>query len=133
MDVLPTGEFGIEAASKLQQRGDSALDLNFSLRRRERAGDQLEERALARSVAADDAEPLAGPHIERDVSERPEVLSVVASQSREEHLLQTILRLSVDAIQLANVANADRGGIGGRSRRCHRTSPKLRRVRMNHA
>ena len=60
VDVLPPGQLGVEAGADLQQAADAAARASTrpsvgSVMRRE----DLEQRALARAVAADDAERLA--------------------------------------------------------------------------
>ena len=55
-DVLPAGDLRMEAGAQLDQRRDPAVDLDRAAGRLGDAGDELERRALAGSVAADDAE-----------------------------------------------------------------------------
>ena len=62
----------MEAGAHLEQRADATDDLGSTLGRRGDAGEELEERALPRTVAADDAGHLPCHHLEIDVAERPE-------------------------------------------------------------
>ena len=73
IDVFAAGEFGVEAGADFQQagrrgRGDGTRPSVGSVMRRQ----DLEQRALAGAVAADDADDFAGLHLERDVAQRPE-------------------------------------------------------------
>ena len=75
IDVLAAGQFGVKAGADLEQAGDAAADQ----RRGPRVGsvmrlEDLQQRALAGAVAADDAEHLAALDLEADILERPELL-----------------------------------------------------------
>ena len=72
-DVLAPGELGVKAGSDLQQRGRPAVELDASLGRQRDARQQLEHRALAGAVPADDPHRLAVMNVEADVLQRPEV------------------------------------------------------------
>ena len=54
-DVLAPRDLGMEAGAELDERGDPSLDADRAARRLRNAGDELERRTLARSVAADHA------------------------------------------------------------------------------
>ena len=58
-DVVGPGELGIEAGAHLDQRGDVAADRDLPAGRRVDPRQQPQQRALARAVAADDADALA--------------------------------------------------------------------------
>ncbi len=58
-DVLAAGNLGMEAGAELDERGDRPLHRHRAGRRLRDAGHQLERRALARPVSADDAEGAA--------------------------------------------------------------------------
>ena len=60
----------MEAGAELDQRGDPAVDAHAAAGRLEDAGDELEQRRLARAVAADDAERFAAVDGKRNVSHR---------------------------------------------------------------
>ena len=55
-DVLASGEVGMEAGAELEQRADPAADVDAALGRLDDPGDDAQQRALARAVAADEAE-----------------------------------------------------------------------------
>ena len=55
------GEFGIEARAQLQQRGHAATNVDLTNRGRERAAQDLQQRAFAGAVTADDTDGLAYP------------------------------------------------------------------------
>src|ERR1700751_914737 len=61
----------MKAGSDLEQRAGPAVEPHFADRRRGDLRDDLEQRALARAVAADDADDLARFDGERNVLERP--------------------------------------------------------------
>ena len=79
IDVLAPGELRVEAGAELEQRGDAAVDLDRARGGLQRAADDLQQRRLARAVAADDADRLAAPHLERDAVQRREIAVVAAS------------------------------------------------------
>ena len=59
----------MRARLRAGQRGDvGAEQLDRPRRRRELAGDQVEQRRLARAVGPEDGPALAGPHLEVDVA-----------------------------------------------------------------
>ena len=59
IDVFPSGEFGIEPGTEFQQRRSPAVDFDVAAGRLEGAGDQLQQRAFAAAVAADDSDCFA--------------------------------------------------------------------------
>jgi hypothetical protein len=73
VDVLAAGQLRVEAGADLEQRADPPAQLGAALRRLGDPREQLQERALAGAVRADQAEHLALLHLERDVAERPDV------------------------------------------------------------
>ena len=73
VDVLAAREVGVEAGAELEQRRDAAAGLDAAGGRLDDPGDQAEERRLARAVAADQPDRLAGLDRERDVVERPDL------------------------------------------------------------
>ena len=61
VDVLPPGQLGMEAGAHLQQGAHPPVDLGAALRRLGDAGEDLEQRRLPRSVAANACpEPVEG-------------------------------------------------------------------------
>ena len=64
VDVLAPRELGIEARTKLKQRGDAPLYLDISLRWRQRTADYLQQRRFSGTIAPDDTERLAPPYVE---------------------------------------------------------------------
>ena len=63
----------MEAGADLEQRADAAARVHAAPRRVGDAREDLEQRALAGAVRADEAEDLARPDVERDVVERPDL------------------------------------------------------------
>ena len=73
VDVLPAGEFRMEPSTQLEQGRQAAVDGGRSLVGPEDAGQHLEQRALAGSVAADDAERLSLLDVQGEVAQGPEL------------------------------------------------------------
>src|SRR5581483_3434387 len=70
--VVAARQLRVKAGSDFEQRAESSADLRAALGRIGDAREDLEERRLAGAVRADDAEDLTLPHVERNVTERPE-------------------------------------------------------------
>src|SRR5262249_26465706 len=68
----------VEARADLEQAGDAALEKGTPLGRSRNARQDLQERRLARAVAADDAECLALRHVEGDVAQGPHEVTASA-------------------------------------------------------
>ena len=71
-DVLAPGNLRVEAGSQLDERRYPSLDLHRAARRLRDARDELQRRALARSVAPDDAVGGTLRHVEGHIGERGE-------------------------------------------------------------
>src|SRR2546421_5165539 len=102
----------MEAGAELDQRRDAAVHLDAAARRLRDAGDELEHRALPRTVAADDAERAAAGDRERHVFQRRERLirlQVRDQAAREQRALQRreLLALRIAAINLGDVGHFD--------------------------
>ena len=69
--ILTSCELRIEAHAEFEDRRDPTVDPHRALRRPQRPGDHLEERALAGPVAADEPDGLAARDRERDVAHHP--------------------------------------------------------------
>jgi hypothetical protein len=123
--VLAPRELRVEAAAQFEQGRDPARHDHLALGRTQRAREDLQERALPRAVPADDADRLAPSDPERDVAERPELVSVATAEASEEHLLQPVRWPCVDPVHLPQIRNFEH--------RRHRTSANPRFVFMNHA
>src|SRR5262249_32495603 len=72
IDILPAGQLRVEAGADFQQAADAARDLDLALGRLGDAGEDLEQRALAGAVAADDTDHFATVHLEAYVLQGPE-------------------------------------------------------------
>ncbi len=129
IDVFAAAEIGVKPGPKLEDGADAAGDFNFSAARGQRAGQDLEQSALAGPIPTDQSEHLAAAKLERDVSQRPEFLW---PDPPREQTRKDILRLVVDREYLRQavrshhhrVDRVDRVGV-------HRTSPKLGRRTRN--
>ena len=75
-DVLAPGQLLIESGADFQQAADAAVEIDLPLGHLGDARQNLQQRALARAVDADERQRLAAPHVERHVSERPERLAL---------------------------------------------------------
>src|SRR5690606_26425833 len=74
IDVLPAGEVLMEARTQLQQRADATAHRNPTLGGSQNSGDELQRRALAATVAADDAQALAPVKVEAEVAHCPKLM-----------------------------------------------------------
>ncbi len=72
--VLAAGQVRVEAHAQLEDRRDPAARSHAALGRARGAGDQLQQRALAGAVLADDAHALAGVDAEVHVPQHPVLL-----------------------------------------------------------
>ena len=72
IDVREPRVLGMEARAELEQRADAAADGDRAARGLDHAGDDLQQRRLARAVLADHAQRLAAPQLEAHAVERAE-------------------------------------------------------------
>jgi hypothetical protein len=125
--VLATGDLGVEAGAELDERGHAPGHAHDTGGRLADARDQLQHRALAGAVSADDAERPAGSHVERHAVERLEHFigsHLTEDATREQRALQGAEMFSpaVPAIHLVHVADFD--GV-------HTSSANVSRSRSN--
>ena len=119
--VVPAGQVLVEAGADLEQRREAPPDVGVALGRVGDPREDLEQRALAGAVPADDAEHLAVLEVERDVAKRPdrlllrrraEELAEARPRRRDEvlhGLAQRVRSLEVaDPVALAEPLDADR-------------------------
>jgi hypothetical protein len=76
INILPTGEIGMEPGPQFDQSGHAASGPNLATRGKSDFGQQLEDGALSRAIVADDAQHFALLHCEAHVFERPKQLRV---------------------------------------------------------
>ena len=81
-DVFAARDLRVKAGAQLDERRDLAIDLDVAARRLGGSGDDLQQRALAGTVAADHTERLAARDGQTDVVERRE--DVTGRQRLEE-------------------------------------------------
>ena len=74
VDVLPARQVLLEAGAELEEAGQLAPHGHLARGRLEHPADALEQRRLARAVAAEDADGLALPDRERHLAQGPEVV-----------------------------------------------------------
>ena len=121
VDVLSSGELGVEPRPDFEQRTDSSVYLGSSACWLSDARKNFEQRALSRPVAPDDSDDLTLLHVERDVVQRPESLHRVGLAERAlpeilgkrgNFFLKRAVRLSAegagDAIRLGDAFHLDR-------------------------
>ena len=104
--VLPTGEIGVHSRTELEQRSEPASSLHVAGLGRKDASDDLEQRALARAVAPDDAEGLARAHVEGHVAQGPELFRVLATTPEVDHTLLERL-VAADGEALGDIRHPD--------------------------
>jgi hypothetical protein len=68
--VLAPCQFQVEAGTQFQQRGHATVHAYRAFGRRQHAGDDLQQRALAAAVESDDAQRLASPQAETHAAQR---------------------------------------------------------------
>src|SRR6266567_243571 len=72
IDVVAAAKFGVEAGAQLQQSGYPAVAENTAAGGLKDSAYNLQQRALAGTIGADDGEDLALLNVQIDVTERPE-------------------------------------------------------------
>ena len=105
VDVFAAGEFGVEAGAELEQGGDAAARDDAAGGGLQDAADDLEERALAASIGADEAEGLTLLELEADIAQGPKIGMPRAGTGQQ--LAQPVCRAAVQTIQLGDVLNED--------------------------
>ena len=111
-DVLASGDLGVEPRTQLDERRDSTVHHHRPRRRFRNAGHQLQHRALARPVAADDTERPPGRYREGHVphgGKRLVRLQVANQAARQQRALQRrkLTAPAVAAVDLRGVAHFD--------------------------
>ena len=109
VDVLAAAEVRVEAGAELEQRADAAVDLHGARRRLDDPGEHPQQRRLARAVAADQADGLAGRDLGRDVAQRPDVLAAGAP-ARDDEILERARLAGMDAEAARDAVGRDRAG-----------------------
>ncbi|MPM37999.1 hypothetical protein SDC9_84622 [bioreactor metagenome] len=116
VDVLPTGELGVEAGADLEQAAHPAAQLDPPGGRGGDPGEDLQQSRLAGAVAADDPDGLTERHREIDVGQRLEDLVLLATERMPEAFDDGFggpggaVTGSADAIGLGQAGNRDRCG-----------------------
>ena len=106
--VVAHGEVVDEAAGDLDERRHAARDLDRALVGEHDAGDELQQRRLALAVATDDADRLAGAHLDRHVAQRPELARAGAALRPGEQVLERATAAAVAPEPDAEPFGADR-------------------------
>ena len=87
MTLSRGGKLGMESDPELDERRDATHHGDAPTIRRVDTGQALEKSALPGTVRPDDAEELAPPHLERDISQRVESANPGRSSWGEHELL----------------------------------------------
>ena len=113
-DVFTRGQLLVEADAELDEGGEPAGHLDPAGVGAVDAGEQLQQRALAGAVAADDAEELALADLEGDPVEGAQLAVVARGERVDGALFQRVDPLGRDAEGLVQVFDPDRGRrVGG--------------------
>lgn len=104
VDVLTRGELEVKTCTKLDQGRDVAADDALSLAGFEHASDDLEHGGLARTVGANQADDLAGFHLEGDVLECAEL-------GEEQLVLHQLDEVLLEVIELLGRHVEDHGDV----------------------
>lgn len=104
VDVLARGELEVEARAELDEWRDVAAHDALALAGFEHAGDDLEHGRLARSVGANQADDLAGLHLEGDVLECSEL-------GEEQLVLHQLDEVLLEVIELLGRHVEDHGDV----------------------
>src|SRR5205814_8123943 len=99
----------MEAAAELQQRADTSADGHLAERRPHDAGDDLQERRLARAVLADDADRFATAQLQIDRLQRAEMRHVAAAEEEREERPQAVAAGGDTRIVLGDAGEMDQG------------------------
>ena len=114
VDVLAPGKLRVEARPQLQQRGHTTADFHMAVGGGERAAEDLQQGALAGTIAADDAHGFATAHGEVQPLQRPELAEILwrraahqPGHAPHQQLLEQMARAVVELEALGEARNAD--------------------------
>jgi len=100
-DVLAPGEFRVKANTQFQDRGNASAALKRAFGRPGDPRRQLEQRALAGTVLADDRHGLSARDRHVDIAQHPDLL--VTRPPAQQRFLQSIAWMRVPSIRFADV------------------------------
>ena len=89
-DVLPAREFVMESRAQFDQRRQRAIDGDRTFGRPVDAGDNFQQRALARSIASNDADGLPMGYVKRYILDRLEIVIAGAVRKSLENNSRTV-------------------------------------------
>ncbi len=128
VDILPPGQFGVEAGAHFEQTGDAAMEFDAAISGVGDAGEDFEEGTLACPIATNDAHYFAALDFKGDVLQCPDdVFGVVAIFAKAGQLAQAaqvarrvaqlvqqrpgkgvvLLFFGANAVTLAQILNTD--------------------------
>src|SRR5262249_41378158 len=133
VDVFAAGDLRMESGAELDECADTSVHAHRAARRFGDAGNELQRRALPRSVAADAAVRRAFRNAERDVGQGRErfVGPQIADDAplQERALQRRELLAAVLAVDLRDVGELDGGAHAGTTKkRNHRATGTQRRT-----
>ena len=108
-DVVAGGEVEVEADPELDEGSEATRDPDRPGVGAVDAGEQLQQGALARAVAADDAEELALADLEGDSVERVQLAELARREGVDDPLFQRVQPLGGDAERLVEVFDLEHG------------------------
>ncbi len=97
--IIAARKLRIETGAELQQRRDPAIHIHRAGGWLQNTRADLQERALAAAIFADDAKGFAADDFEADVAQRPVILMKLAAVKGGK-FLQTVARRVIDGITL---------------------------------
>jgi hypothetical protein len=124
-DVLAGGELGVEADAELDEGGEPAGHADPAAVGAVDAGQDLQQRRLARPVAAHDPEELAPPHLERNPPQRPQLPIFVVRERVRHALLDGVHAVRRDPEALLHVPSLQHHRFQGPGHAAQRTSAVL--------
>src|SRR5271166_4876247 len=98
----------MKPSAQLDQRSERTSDLNVTCGRPVHAGNDLQQRALTRSITPDEAQHLSLRDLERDVLDRIEIVVVgLVVEELGEQLAQGVRALLDDPETLSHILQPD--------------------------
>ena len=94
----------MKTGAELEDRRDRSRDVDHAGGLVERTRQDLQQRALAGAILADDAHDLAAVDVERNIVQGPEL---AVPRPPREHLPQQIRRVPIQLVHLRQVLHAD--------------------------
>jgi len=117
-DVVASRIVRMEPGAEFEQRADAAVDGDAAERRRQHAGQQLEQGRLAGSVLADQPEGFAAAHLDIDVAQHRGRVGVGHAMQQSPERAQAIARAEYLRVGLAQPVRGDEDLAHRKSSKC---------------